>query len=487
MRLSHLLPVLSLPLALLACNGGKDDTAPGGGTGDADTDTDTDPGGTGGDEPVDADGDGYFSDVDCDDANPDVYPGADDTYGDGIDGDCDGMDCQTVEAAGHRYVACTGGLDQSGAQAQCVSAGYDGLATIISRTENTAVASGVEAIGTRAWIGFTDGATEGTWAWVSGVPARYSRWYDGAGGGTAQPSGDGNCALMFASTDPEPRPSRWNDVPCSNTEESPFTYGFVCETRTTDCPLGSAPECPARSCADILAVQPSSTDGTYWLEGGAVAGAPFEAHCLMDAQYDGGGWTLVATFSDDNVATWTWNNRHLLDTDTTTFGDLAEIDKDFKSPAYHDVLGAEAMFLHAPSGIWASYVLAGGSETTIGALVEIAGGPSSLASGTGIPMNAGTLTVVENLCETSLYFNAIDRDGAYPANTWGPTWNSGFNNGCPFDDPGNASVGPTEWEPNREMASLEGSPPAGAGFGYAIGENPEPYNTGAIHLQAWHR
>lgn len=43
---------------------------------------------------TDADGDGYCADVDCDDGNPKVYPGANDTKGkqgrDGVDNDCDG-------------------------------------------------------------------------------------------------------------------------------------------------------------------------------------------------------------------------------------------------------------------------------------------------------------------------------------------------------------------------------------------------------------
>jgi len=38
--------------------------------------------------PVDADSDGYDSDVDCDDSNPSIHPGADE-YCDGIDNDCD--------------------------------------------------------------------------------------------------------------------------------------------------------------------------------------------------------------------------------------------------------------------------------------------------------------------------------------------------------------------------------------------------------------
>ncbi len=40
--------------------------------------------------PVDNDGDGSFSDEDCDDNNPDVFPGAEEIC-DGIDNDCNGM------------------------------------------------------------------------------------------------------------------------------------------------------------------------------------------------------------------------------------------------------------------------------------------------------------------------------------------------------------------------------------------------------------
>ena len=66
-------------LALLAC-------------GDKPTDS-ADP------DPVDQDGDGYLSDVDCDDDDPDVHPGADERC-DGYDTDCDGLtsDPDSVDA-----------------------------------------------------------------------------------------------------------------------------------------------------------------------------------------------------------------------------------------------------------------------------------------------------------------------------------------------------------------------------------------------------
>lgn len=43
--------------------------------------------------PIDADGDGYTADVDCDEAAPEVNPGAEEVPGDGIDNDCDPTTC----------------------------------------------------------------------------------------------------------------------------------------------------------------------------------------------------------------------------------------------------------------------------------------------------------------------------------------------------------------------------------------------------------
>ncbi|MCA9489444.1 MAG: putative metal-binding motif-containing protein [Myxococcales bacterium] len=41
---------------------------------------------------TDEDGDGYLSDVDCDDTNADIHPDATEIDGDGVDSDCDGED-----------------------------------------------------------------------------------------------------------------------------------------------------------------------------------------------------------------------------------------------------------------------------------------------------------------------------------------------------------------------------------------------------------
>ncbi len=69
-----------------------------------------------GSEPVDADGDGFTDDVDCDDGDDTVYPGAPEVCDDGIDQDCDGADeaCPPVDSDGDGYtddVDCDDGDD----------------------------------------------------------------------------------------------------------------------------------------------------------------------------------------------------------------------------------------------------------------------------------------------------------------------------------------------------------------------------------------
>ena len=88
--------------------------------------------------PVDSDGDGYFMHEDCNDSDASIYPDAGDTYGDGEDTDCDGMDCAAGDAGGTYFAVCPSTTDWSSSETVCQGAGYDGLASILSDRRNKA-------------------------------------------------------------------------------------------------------------------------------------------------------------------------------------------------------------------------------------------------------------------------------------------------------------------------------------------------------------
>ena len=97
------LPLLALPLLTTAC-GDKDEPAEDTGT----------------DEPVDADGDGFDVEEDCDDTDDTVFPGADERCN-GVDDDCDGDTDEEAVDAGTWYADTDGdGFgDEDAAVAAC--------------------------------------------------------------------------------------------------------------------------------------------------------------------------------------------------------------------------------------------------------------------------------------------------------------------------------------------------------------------------------
>jgi hypothetical protein len=83
-----------------------------------------------GDNAVDADGDGYTADQDCDDQDPAVHPGAVEVWYDGVDSDCGGGSDNDADRDGH-IAAAKGGDDCDDADASvspsAVEVWYDGL------------------------------------------------------------------------------------------------------------------------------------------------------------------------------------------------------------------------------------------------------------------------------------------------------------------------------------------------------------------------
>ena len=173
----------------------------------------------------DADGDGHdkasCGGDDCDDTDASVFPRAGDTYGDGVDGDCDGMDCEGGTYGSTYYSVCPDEINWYDARSACISSGHDGLASIHSAAENDFVVGLVPSAGYHFWLGYSDSASEGAWRWEDGRSSSFTAWRAG------EPSGE-DCANLSAVDI-----YHWADSTCEITNNNPsgYPYGFVCESR----------------------------------------------------------------------------------------------------------------------------------------------------------------------------------------------------------------------------------------------------------------
>ncbi|TNF31788.1 MAG: hypothetical protein EP329_11825 [Deltaproteobacteria bacterium] len=258
------------------------------------------------------------------------------------------------------------------------------------------------------------------------------------------------------------------------------TAGIAFASTFDSATLGVTRNQAMASCLDYLAAG-ETVNGIYEIDPDGFGGAdPYDVYC--DFGTVDGGWTLVMTSSDDAVTTWTWDSRLLLTTDTTLVGDLAQIDHDFKSMAYHDVPFTDVLFVHQPSGITAAYDDVSAGLVDFGSFIAIYPMPTcGWTGGSGFPLTGGTLTVSGALCDTDLYISVADYDGTTCTTSWttagrnhsiGPVWSTHNNSACPFDDPAEAGLGPVNQCSNCPVGYSASERPA-RGFG-----GPKSLNTG---------
>ena len=346
---------------------------------------------------ADADGDGYGDPdsilvaceapsghvadaTDCDDGAAAVNPDATEVC-DGIDNDCDGViDPDSAVDADTWY------LDADG----------DGYGNALATTTACSMPSGHVADATDCDDGDA-GANPGATEICDGddndcdgsVDEGLSQtWYldwdmDGYGDdartveGCAAPSSDyvdvgGDCD--DGSTDYHPGASEGcdgEDYDCDGAVDSDADGDGYADAACggDDCDDGDASLYPeasggcavGTSCLDILDQGRSSGDGSYTIDvdGYETGEDPFAVHCDMST--DGGGWTLVASFSnDDGAYLWTQydvDTSYLSSwTDESVFGDLADHTLyDYKSEAFWLVDDATDLLAVDSGANWASY------------------------------------------------------------------------------------------------------------------------------------
>lgn len=248
------------------------------------------------------------------------------------------------------------------------------------------------------------------------------------------------------------------------------------------CPYGEASICPAASCAELVSLG-VSTDGRYWID--PDGGGSLEVWC--DTSHDGGGWALAVVASDDGSDSWTWTSRRYWDLDSTTFGTLDDLTRDYKSASLHRMPMTEVLAVHQPSGTWAAYAAVGDGSSSFASIIAGTGDSYCWRDGNGYEMSAGSLVSTGGLCDTDLYLNAADHDGGggscscdgCVSDAHGPSWNVDVGDGCPFDGAGAAGgVGPDSDSAGESTA---------AGFGVALGLNTGVAGAGDNRIEIYVR
>ncbi|GDX78720.1 hypothetical protein LBMAG42_05310 [Deltaproteobacteria bacterium] len=270
---------------------------------------------------VDADADGYAEDVDCDDADAAVYPGAVEGC-DGADQDCDGVvdeacDCTATTDGARTWYYCATSATWADAQAECSGWGLH-LLDVDDATDDAQFFA--EAQATSAgnwWFGLNDRAAEGVYAWDGGSDSPYTNWRAG------EPNdfgGSEDCA-WYATTGG----GEWNDKDCS--AMAYFVCQEGCETATryadADGDGYGDPDTSTRVCDDEAGWVDDASD----CDDGDAAVSP-ETIWYGDADGDGYAGAALTTAACEQPAGFAATAEDCDDADASAFPGAAELPAD---------------------------------------------------------------------------------------------------------------------------------------------------------------
>lgn len=164
---------------------------------------------------VDEDGDdapgcGY----DCDDDDPDVYPGApescnfrDDNCNGVLDDDPMCPPCFTADSPDGTLAYCFAPRNFAAAEFDCVAQGGHLVSIHDQATQDEVRDTAFGLAPGNWWIGLSDTALEGTFVWTDNTPLDYTSW---TGGEPNNAGGNENCGHLWDGAG-----GAWNDIPCA--------------------------------------------------------------------------------------------------------------------------------------------------------------------------------------------------------------------------------------------------------------------------------
>ncbi len=249
----------------------------------------------------DADSDGYCADVDCNDSDANINPGATDVAGSGIDANCDGQYLWYIDSDGDGYgstatVSSTNtspGVGESATGDDC-----DDLVATTNPAGTDVAGTGIDANcdGNYLWFVDADGDTYGSIATVSST---------NASPGAGESATNDDCDDASASINPGAVDVAGSgiDSNCDGNylwfvDADGDTYGSIATVSSTNASPGAGEYATADDCDDASAsINPGAVD---------VAGSGIDSNCdgnyLWYVDADGDTYGSTATVSSTNAS-----------------------------------------------------------------------------------------------------------------------------------------------------------------------------------------
>ena len=281
-----------------------------------------------------------LSDTDCDDSDPSTFLGAFDVC-DGVDNDCSGTPDDGVDAPQDWYLDADGDGFGFGAGEAILACGAPSPAWVLNPTDCDDSDPSTHPAAVEV-CGGGDEDCDGSVDEDSAVDAVV--WYADSDG-----DGYGDAADLRRSC-VAPAGFVRDATDCDDTDGRTYPGApELCDGIDRDCngqPDLGTPDCPADSCDDLY-VAGFATSGAYTISPNDTGA--YRVYCDQDLA--GGGWTLLAVFTNDDAEHWTDSDNWLNWVTTTTFGDAWDptVNADAKSQAFNNLPIDEVMIVHAPS------------------------------------------------------------------------------------------------------------------------------------------